>query len=415
MAAVADRRSVAGAYWYRREMSPGSRFGSDVPDGMVVHRPAGAWRDSAIVVHRLGWQEADDSTQPGPLTRLVAALATRGWGVVSCEITDQADTDLETDPVIAAAVRWLDQRARTVRWLIGHGPGAAMALSAAPALADLRAVALICPEIAPSEGSAESGASFVEMFDAIEGPVLAVHGTVDDLTPIAEVEALFDRRRHGSIGTRSFVAIDRGDQHLTDPVAATCVAEIVGAWCASHIEPNLDDHQSGAAVEADRTVAGTDRVTVAESNLGQFHSQVVAGDHRFVADEPVTFGGFGAGPSPYDLLAAALGACTSMTLRMYADRKGIALERIEVGVSHDQVHANDAGVAGEIDNPGGPRGPRVDRFRRTIALEGELDPTMRTRLAEIANRCPVHRTLERSAIIETGLIEPEQMQSGGPS
>ena len=141
--------------------------------------------------------------------------------------------------------------------------------------------------------------------------------------------------------------------------------------------------------------APDDRVVVRTGAAG-FRTDVVAGSHAFVVDEPVAVGGTDAGPTPYDLLVAALGACTSMTLRMYADRKGWPLEGVTVRLRHARVHAEDcanceSGTA------------KVDRVTREIELAGPLDDTQRRRLLEIADRCPVHRTLSAGVRITTSL------------
>jgi putative redox protein len=131
-------------------------------------------------------------------------------------------------------------------------------------------------------------------------------------------------------------------------------------------------------------------VIVEETRLGRYQVEVRAGGSTFLADEPVASGGLGSGPNPYDLLSAALGSCTAMTLRLYADRKSWPLERVKVLVDHIR--------------PG--LGAR-DQFIREIRLEGPLDAEQRTRLLEIANRCPVHGTLERGADVSTTLIDFE--------
>jgi uncharacterized OsmC-like protein len=121
---------------------------------------------------------------------------------------------------------------------------------------------------------------------------------------------------------------------------------------------------------------------------------IAAGRHRLVADEPVTAGGTDQGPSPYELLAAALGSCTSMTLRLYARAKGWPLSRVTVTVRHERIHAVDCA---DCETKEG----RVDQLRREIALEGPLDAAQRARLLEIADRCPVHRTLRNEIRIVT--------------
>ena len=138
-------------------------------------------------------------------------------------------------------------------------------------------------------------------------------------------------------------------------------------------------------------------VVVAETGQGKFLNHVVVGDHRFLADEPIDVGGFDAGPGPYDLLGAALGACTSMNLRLYAERKHLPLDRVIVQVSHAKTHAQDCEscVAGA--------GPLIDHFQRNIVLKGDLDDEQRTARLRIADKCPVHRTLEASSHISTTL------------
>jgi putative redox protein len=163
---------------------------------------------------------------------------------------------------------------------------------------------------------------------------------------------------------------------------------MIGTWAHRYLAD-----QSGAA----EAPAPSAQVVVAETTQGAFLNHVVVGRHRFLADEPESIGGYDAGPSPYDLLAAALGACTSMTLRMYADRKRLPLDRVTVEVSHDRVHETDAAAAG------GATTPRLDRFTRVLHLAGELDDDQLASLVRIANRCPVHRTLEQSSEIVTEL------------
>jgi putative redox protein len=138
-------------------------------------------------------------------------------------------------------------------------------------------------------------------------------------------------------------------------------------------------------------------VVVSESGEGPFGQSVRAGSHTLIADEPVAAGGHDLGPSPYAYLLAALGACTSMTLRVYARRKGLPLDRVTVRLKHDRIHARDC------ENCETQKG-RIDRIERKIELEGDLLPEQRQSLLEIANRCPVHRTLESEVLIETHLI-----------
>lgn len=129
-------------------------------------------------------------------------------------------------------------------------------------------------------------------------------------------------------------------------------------------------------------------VVVAESGRGRYQQDVQVGQHRLVADEPASMGGGDSGPAPFDFLLTALGACTSMTLRMYAERKGLMLRRVSVELQHEKV---------DID------GSRRDRIERRITLEGDLSPAERQRLLEIAEKCPVHRALSQPLLIESRL------------
>ena len=137
-------------------------------------------------------------------------------------------------------------------------------------------------------------------------------------------------------------------------------------------------------------------VTVAETREGKFAQAITVGNHRLRADEPVSAGGTDTGPSPYDLLLAGLGACTSMTLRLYADLKQLPLDQVTVRLRHEKVHAQDCA---ECETKEG----RIDRIERDIELKGGLDEAQRARLLEIANKCPVHRTLHSEVWIPTRL------------
>lgn len=137
-------------------------------------------------------------------------------------------------------------------------------------------------------------------------------------------------------------------------------------------------------------------IVVAESGAGPFAQAIRAGGHGFVADEPEAVGGRDAGPTPYALLLGALGACTSMTLRMYARRRGIPLDRVTVRLRHERIHASDCQGCETREG-------RIDRIECEIELEGDLQPEQRRRLLQIASRCPVHRTLQSEVEIETQL------------
>jgi putative redox protein len=187
---------------------------------------------------------------------------------------------------------------------------------------------------------------------------------------------------------KSFVSLDDADHLLTRAADAAYAAEVISAWAARYIG------RSPPRASGDRA-----EVVVEETGLGKFQVEVAAGGVRFIADEPIDAGGLGTGPTPYDLLSAGLGACTAMTLRLYARRKDWPLRRIRVCVGH-------AKVAGEQPH---------DAFVREIALEGDLTIEQRTRLLEIAERCPVHATLQGASIStrEVGEITSLSVEDAG--
>ena len=209
-----------------------------------------------------------------------------------------------------------------------------------------------------------------------------MHSPIDNVVGIDNAAALYSAAKH----PKSFVSLDGADHLLTNPKDAAYTGRTLAAWADHYI---VETHPAAPAP------APRAQVVVAETGQGKFLNHVVVGDHHLLADEPESVGGFDAGPSPYDLLAAALASCTSMTLRMYADRKGLPLKRVTVEVAHDKMHAEDC------EDCVNGKGPLVDVFQRRIKLDGDLDAEQRASLIAIADRCPVHRTLEASSRIAT--------------
>ncbi|HSN40891.1 MAG TPA: OsmC family protein, partial [Burkholderiales bacterium] len=185
----------------------------------------------------------------------------------------------------------------------------------------------------------------------------------------------------------SFVSLDNADHLLTRKEDAAYVAAVLAAWASRYT--GLPAAQPAAPGEPGG-------VTVSETRAGRLMQAITAGGHLLQADEPVDQGGDDAGFSPYDLLLAALGACTSMTLRLYADQKQWPLERVTVRLRHEKIHARDCA---ECETREG----KIDRIEREIELAGTLDDAQRGRLLEIANKCPVHRTLHSEVTIPTRL------------
>jgi len=167
------------------------------------------------------------------------------------------------------------------------------------------------------------------------------------------------------------------------------VGSVIAAWARRYI---------GAPQEEIKAPSPGDDLVVARTEPAGYRTEIIANGHALVADEPVAVGGTNTGPSPYELLSAALGACTTMTLRMYADRKQWPLEDVEARVRHAKMHCVDCG---DTEN----KTSRIDTFSRELVLEGALDDEQKGRLLEIADRCPVHRTLHSEVRITTTLAE----------
>jgi putative redox protein len=332
----------------------------------------------ALFAHRFG--SGDDH---GAADRIATALTSAGFAVLRLEVSEVDDAEhaasLRGSPDIVAA-DWLRRERRAPPLLIGHSFAAAAVLSGAREIPEVRAVATIAAPSSPSALQAVRG---------ITAALLFLHSPLDRVVGIEQAADLFLAARH----PRSFVSLGRADHLLTAPPDADYAAATIAAFAGRYVDDESD------ALPAPEPSA---QVVVAETAQGPFLNHVVVGRHAMLADEPVAVGGFDAGPSPYDLLGAALGSCTSMTLRMYADRKGLALERVAVEVSHDKVHGADCAECVERDLLVDRRG-RIDRFQRVITLQGDLDEDQRRRLLEIADRCPVHRTLESTAVITTTL------------
>ena len=357
--------------------------------------------------------------------RISARLAAMGFAVLRFDFTGlgQSGGDFATttftsnvaDLVAAAAA--LTARGLAPDLLIGHSLGGAAVLRAAGQIASVRAVATIGAPFDPAhvigtfadaraaierDGAAEVtlgqrririGRALLQ--DLAEAPMagsigtlsralLVLHAPRDAIVGIDNATRIFTAAKH----PKSFVTLDDADHLLTRREDAEYAAEVIAAWCGRYLNLRSPAPPPGAPEGV---------IRVSEADADGFLQDIDAGPrHHAVADEPKAYGGTDRGMSPYGFLAAALGACTSMTIRMYARKKGWPLDHVSVDVTHDRMHAQDA-ATGIV--------PRIDRFHRAIRLEGALSPDQRERLREIANNCPVHRTLETGAEVETVLID----------
>ena len=357
--------------------------------------------------------------------RIASGLAMAGVGVLRFDFTglgssdgDFANTNFSSnveDLVLAAD--YLRSNYAAPALLIGHSLGGAAVLAAASRIPEAKGVVTIgAPadvghvlhqfesslEEIRREGAAQVSLagrtfsitrSFVEdaeeheLLDRVRSlgkALLVMHAPLDSMVGIENASKIFTAAKH----PKSFVSLDDADHLLTGAPAADYAAQIIGAWASKYL--------SRPAADAERT----DHVTVRETGQGKFQNLVVAGRHRLLADEPAAAGGQDTGPNPYDYLSIALASCTAMTLRVYADFKKLPLGRISVSVRHGKLvaaHCSNCGAAAE------GRTGKIDRFERIVSVEGSIDPALRAKLAEIADKCPVHQTLEGKSAVVTSI------------
>lgn len=323
---------------------------------------------------------------------------------------------------LVAAAEFMESRGLPVRLMVGHSLGGTAALAAASKIPSLAAVATIASPFDPWHAATMFGDSLAEiertgeaqvelagrpfrvtrelledlrgarMEEAIRHlrqPLLVLHSPADKTVGIDNATKIWMAAKH----PKSFVSLDDADHLLTRKGDAQYAGHVIAAWASRWLpappEPTLEQ-----LVEDDRVV------TVTPGNT--FRTEVSAGRHMFISDEPVAVGGADAGPTPYDLLVGALGTCTGMTLKAYAERKGWPLEEVTVRLVHGKVHGLDQAQC--VD-----REPRMDRIERELTIEGaELTDEQRQRLLEIADRCPVHRTLSAGVFVETRMAEDER-------
>jgi putative redox protein len=340
-------------------------------------------------------------------TRIARLLARQGIGVLRFDFAglgdsegDFADSRFSWDVRdLQAAANALAAEGKPPSLLIGHSLGGAAAIAAAVDLPAIRAVATInapfdvahtLHQFDPAalaaidaQGAADVllagrrfrvGRGLIDdlraqdqgaRIAALRRPLLVMHAPLDDTVGIENATKIYVAGRH----PKSFVSLDDADHLLSRPQDAERVAFMIAAWTAPYLTPPADPPAAQVDAEAE------------ETREGKFQVAISSGDHVFLADEPESVGGLGSGPSPFDLLSAALAACTTMTLRLYADGKKLPVTRIRTAVGHEKQVGD----------------PLPDLFNIRVAIEGALDADQRARMMEIAGRCPVHRTLERGS------------------
>jgi uncharacterized OsmC-like protein/pimeloyl-ACP methyl ester carboxylesterase len=396
---------------------PAERFDFPNPRGeqlaALLDRPEGPIRAVALFAHCFTCGKDIKAA------RLIAqGLKLRGVAVLRFDFTGLGASEGEfanttfssnVDDLVAAADH-LRATVGTPAILIGHSLGGAAVLAASHRVADARAVVTIAAPFDPAHVAGLFGGRTAEILSQGEVEVslagrpfrirrallddiaeqnlaariadlhkalLVFHSPTDDTVGIDNASKIFLAAKH----PKSFISLSGADHLLRKTSDAIYVAHVIAAWAERYLDM-VDEAADNALNEAGE--AGF--VVVRETRHGNLQNEVVAGVHRFLADEPVKVGGLDSGPGPYDLLLAALGACTSMTVRLYADRKQWSLKRIMVRLKHGRIYAKDCA---ECETKEG----MIDHIDRVITFEGELDAEQRKRLMEIADKCPVHRTL----------------------
>ncbi len=355
--------------------------------------------------------------------RIAERLTIRGIAVLRFDFTGLGSSEGEfanthfssnVDDLVAAADH-LRKAYGAPAVLIGHSLGGAAVLAASHRIPEARAVVVIATPYDPSHvtglfkehiekikelGEVEvalAGQPFTikrEFLDdvaenklndclaTLRKALLVFHSPTDDLVGIENASHIFGAAKH----PKSFVSLAGADHLLSKASDAVYVANVTAAWAERYLDQ--PEVMSEAEVEAGL-------VLVRETHGGKFQQEILTGPHRLLADEPVKLGGLDSGPGPYDFLLAGLGACTSMTIRLYADFKKIPLENVSVRLSHEKkIHAKDCETCDT-------KVSKVDHIERAITLEGPLDGEQRKRLMEIADKCPVHQTLESKIDIRT--------------
>jgi len=349
-------------------------------------------------------------------------LTNAGLGVFRFDFTglgasegEFSETNFTTNVLdLLAASRFMQQEYAAPAILIGHSLGGAAVLKAAHEMPSVKAVATIGSpydpthvlqhfageeEIIEQHGSAEvvlEGRTFTfkkqfiddlrttkpeQYISGLNRALMVLHSPSDELVDISNARQIFQTAQH----PKSFCSLDQSDHLLMDRQDAAYVGAVIAAWARKYIQIG----KPGSDLPEDTQVS-------VRTEQGSFYTEIRSSNHTLVADEPTSVGGSDLGPSPYDLLLAALGACTSMTLQMYAARKKWPLEATSVHLEHAKIHATDCAICETSSG-------KVDHINRELELTGPLNEEQKQRLLEIADKCPVHRTLHSDTQVDTVL------------
>ena len=384
----------------------------------LLDRPDGEVRAVALFAHCFTCGKDNRAAR-----RIAESLRLHGIAVLRFDFTglgmsegEFANTTFSSnvDDLVAAADH-LRQTLAPPSILIGHSLGGAAVLAAAHRIAEARAVVTIAAPFDPAHVAGLFGGRLPEidakgeievtlsgrpfrirraLLDDIAEQKLAAriadlhkallvfHSPTDDIVGIENASRIFTTAKH----PKSFISLFGADHLLSRRSDDAYVANVIAAWAERYLD------MAGDAAPDDDTAPGT--VVVRETRRGLLQQEIISGAHHLIADEPVNVGGLDSGLGPYDLLLAALGACTSMTLRLYAERKKLPLTRVQVRLRHGRIYATDCA---DCETKEG----MIDRIECFITLDGDLDTEQRARLMEIADKCPVHRTLTSEIDIRT--------------
>ena len=382
-----------------------------------IELPPGRIRAVALFAHCFTCTSASHGAR-----RISVALAEHGIATLAFDFTGLgksggsfADSHFAANVMdLVSAAAHLRETLAAPAILIGHSLGGAAVIAAAEHIPEARAVVTIGAPFDPAhvlhqlgdqiaavraQGMAEvtiGGRPFnvsAEFVDAVEGQdqmarlarlkraLLVLHAPTDATVGIENAAQIFGAAKH----PKSFISLDGADHLLTAAGPAAYAAAMIAAWVEPYLAPA---HAADAPDEGQVRVTSTD---------AKFTTIVDSSGHSFLADEPLKVGGTDLGPTPYDLLLSALGTCTSMTIKLVADREGIPLENVQVLLRHDRCHSEDCASTGEGR-------PKIEVLSRDITLNGDLTEAQRARLRAIADKCPVHRTLESHPVIKTQLV-----------
>jgi putative redox protein len=384
----------------------------------LLDRPDGPVRAVALFAHCFTCGKSNRAAH-----HIAEGLKLHGIAVLRFDFTGLGASEGEfanttfssnVDDLVAAADH-LRQMLTAPAILVGHSLGGAAVLAAAHRIPEARAVVTIAAPFDPAHVVGLFGEKTVEIVEkgevevtlagrpfrirrtllddiaqqnltplvaSLHKALLVFHSPTDDTVGIDNASHIFTTAKH----PKSFISLTGADHLISKAGDAAYVARVISSWADRYLDMSVDTQPT------EDTAPGT--VVVRETRRGQFQQEVILGNHRLLADEPVKDGGLNTGPGPYDLLLAALGACTSMTVRLYADLKKIPLLRMQVRLHHEKIYAVDCAECETKDG-------KIDRIDRVITFEGELSAEQRQRLMEIADKCPVHRTLKSEINIRT--------------